>query len=65
MTGILAAELFIRSGPPYKTAAILEAEMSDMRLIVAGAAGRMGCAIIDLIAKTPGVHPRRGAVAVQ
>jgi 4-hydroxy-tetrahydrodipicolinate reductase len=29
--------------------------MSDMRLIVAGAAGRMGCAIIDLIAKTPGV----------
>jgi 4-hydroxy-tetrahydrodipicolinate reductase len=29
--------------------------MSDMRLIVAGAAGRMGCAIIDLIAKTPGL----------
>jgi len=29
--------------------------MSDMRLIVAGAAGRMGCALIDLIATTPGV----------
>jgi 4-hydroxy-tetrahydrodipicolinate reductase len=29
--------------------------MNDMRLIVAGAAGRMGCAIVDLIAKTPGV----------
>jgi 4-hydroxy-tetrahydrodipicolinate reductase len=29
--------------------------MSDMRLIVAGAAGRMGRALIDLIAKTPGV----------
>ena len=29
--------------------------MSDMRLIVAGAAGRMGCALIDLIAKTAGV----------
>jgi 4-hydroxy-tetrahydrodipicolinate reductase len=29
--------------------------MSDMRLIVAGAAGRMGCALVDLIAKTPGV----------
>ena len=29
--------------------------MSDMRLIVAGAAGRMGCAVIELIARTPGV----------
>ncbi|MGP8231367.1 MAG: 4-hydroxy-tetrahydrodipicolinate reductase [Methylovirgula sp.] len=29
--------------------------MSDMRLIVAGAAGRMGCALVELIAKTPGV----------
>lgn len=28
--------------------------MSDMRLIVAGAAGRMGRVLIDLIAKTPG-----------
>ena len=30
--------------------------MSDMRLIIAGAAGRMGCALIELIAKTPGVR---------
>lgn len=29
--------------------------MSEMRLIVAGAAGRMGCALIDLIARAPGV----------
>ena len=29
--------------------------MSEMRLIVAGAAGRMGCSVIELIAKTQGV----------
>ena len=49
------AAAFLRSGAPLYPAAIWRRPMSDMRLIVAGAGGRMGRTLIQAIAATDGV----------